>query len=220
MGILFISLRKLLILMSILGLWLCVGLGQMDVQADTEATRIKHRGVKLVSPPKKSQKAIDRPTLKVEAKYLRKGKKMDIRPGTDLSFRDNYALAFSADRCCYVYVFQFDSRNKTTQFFPNSDFNPENNPVAPQKNYRLPIASQGWLSLDENIKEVELVVLAHPTPLPNPLKTALNLTGHNESNLFPFPDEMEPYNIKSAKSVRQSPDDILFVWRNKFGHVN
>ena len=84
----------------------------------------------------------------------------------------------------------------------------------------MPDNEHGWLFLDENKGEEELVVMAYPEPLPEPQKVALSLIGYYDSKLFPFPDNEESAATRGPKGIRQAPDDILFVWRNKFSHID
>ena len=105
------------------------------------------------------------------------------------------------------------------QLFPNSEFARESNPVVPGRPHRVPGNERGWLYLDDNKGEEELVAIAYPEPLPDPQKVALSLVGYYDSKLFPFPNNEENAATRGPKGVRQSPDDILFVWRNKFRHI-
>jgi outer membrane protein OmpA-like peptidoglycan-associated protein len=186
----------------------------------TEKGRTKNRRVTIVNTLKNYENITSRPSLKVVAKYNRAGKMKKLLPGTALSPRDNYFLTFTPDQACYVYIFQFDSRKTVTQLFPNPDFTRESNPVVSERGYRIPGSEGGWLFLDENKGEEELIVMAYPEPLPDPLKVALSLIGYYDSKLFPFPDNDDGAATRGAKGIRQSPDDILFIWRNKFRHID
>ena len=168
------------------------------------------------------------------AKYNRDGDLRNLLPGTALSSRDNYFLTFTPDYACFVYVFQFDSHNTVTQLFPNPDFTNESNPVVSGRRHRVPGSEHGWLFLDENKGEEELVVMAYPEPLPDPLEVALTLIGDSNPRLFPIPEVGErpatrgPKGIRPASndipvasnSILPASNDILFVWRNKFRHID
>ena len=84
----------------------------------------------------------------------------------------------------------------------------------------MPGNERGWLFLDDNKGEEELVVMAYPEPLPEPLKVARSLIGYYDSKLFPFPNNEERAATRGPKGIRQASDDILFVWRNKFRHID
>ena len=186
----------------------------------TEKGREKNRRVTILNTLKNYEKIISRPSLNIAAKYNRAGKIKKLLPGTALSSRDNYFLTFTPDQVCYVYIFQFDSQKTVTQLFPNPDFSKESNPVVSGRGHRVPGSERGWLFLDENKGEEELVVMAYPEPLPKPLKVARSLIGYYDSKLFPFPNNEERAATRGPKGIRQASDDILFVWRNKFSHID
>lgn len=198
-----------------------VGYGQKKPKWSnvSEEGRAKNRRVTILNTLKRYEKRISRPSLKVVANYNRAGKITKILPGTALSSRDNYFLTFTPDQASYVYVFQFDSQNTVTQLFPNPDFTQESNPVVSDKQYRVPGDKRNWLFLDEKKGEEELVVLAYPQPLSEPLRVARTLIRY-ESKLFPFPNDEEITTTRGPKGIRQAPDDILFIWRNKFTHID
>jgi len=198
-----------------------VGYGQKKPKWSnvSEEGRAQNRRVTILNTLKRYEKRISRPSLKVVANYNRAGKITKILPGTALSSRDNYFLTFTPDQASYVYVFQFDSQNTVTQLFPNPDFTQESNPVVSDKQYRVPGDKRNWLFLDDKKGEEELVVLAYPQPLSEPLRVARTLIRY-ESKLFPFPNDEEMTTTRGPKGIRQAPDDILFIWRNKFTHID
>ncbi len=198
-----------------------VGYGQTKPKWSnaTGEGRAKNRRVTILNTLKRNKNRILRPSLRVEANYTQAGKIKKILPGTALSSRDNYFFEFTPDQASYVYCFQFDSQKTAKQLFPNPEFTHESNPVCPGKKYRVPGDKHDFLFLDENKGEEELVVLAYPEPLPDPLKVALSIIGYYESKLFPFPNDEETATIRGPKGVRQAPDDILFYWRNRFSHI-
>ena len=138
----------------------------------SEKGRALNRRVTILNTLKNHEKIISRPSLNIVAKYNRAGKTKKLLPGTALSSRDNYFLNFTPDQACYVYIFQFDSHKTVTRLFPNPDFSEESNPVVSSRRHRVPGNERGWLFLDENKGEEELVVMAYPEPLPEPLKVA------------------------------------------------
>ena len=186
----------------------------------SEKGRAKNRRVTIINTLKNYKNIISRPSLNIVAEYNRAGKMKKLLPGTALSPRDNYFLTFTPDQACYVYIFQFDSQKTVTQLFPNPDFSMESNPVVSDRGYRVPDNERGWLFLDENKGEEELVVMAYPEPLVEPLKVALSLIGYYDTKLFPFPDNDERATTRGTKGIRQASDDILFIWRNKFRHID
>ena len=186
----------------------------------TDEGRAKNRRVTILNTLRNYEKMIARPSLNIVARYNRAGKTRNLLPGTALSSLDNYFLTFTPDQSCYVYIFQFDSRKTVTQLFPNPDFAQESNPVQSGKEHRVPGNEHGWLFLDENKGEEELVAIAYPEPLSDPLKVALSLIGYYDTKLFPFPSDEEGTATRGLKGIRQSSDDILFVWRNKFRHID
>ena len=198
----------------------------------SEKGRAKNRRVTIVNTLENFEKNISRPYLNVVTKYNRAGNIKKLLPGTTLSSRDNYFLTFTPDHACFVYIFQFDSHKTVTQLFPNPDFTKESNPVVSGRRQRVPGSEHGWLFLDENKGEEELVVMAYPEPLPDPLKVALSLIDHSDSEIFPVPRNEKRPATRGPKGVREtsgdilfvsknkSSKDILFVWRNKFRHID
>jgi hypothetical protein len=198
----------------------------------SEKGRAKNRRVTILNTLQNYEKNISQPYLNVGAKYSRDSKTKKLLPGTALSSRDNYFLTFTPDYACYVYIFQFDSKKSVTQLFPNSDFSKESNPVVSGRRHRVPGSERGWLFLDENKGEEELVVMAYPEPLSDPLNVALSIIGDYDSELFPVRNNEKRPATRGPKGVREtsgdilflsknkSSDDILFVWRNKFRHID
>ena len=96
----------------------------------------------------------------------------------------------------------------------------------------MPGNERGWLFLDENKGEEELVVMAYPEPLSDPLNVALSIIGDYDSELFPVRNNEKRPATRGPKGVREtsgdilflsknkSSDDIFFVWRNRFRHID
>jgi hypothetical protein len=76
-----------------------------------------------------------------------------------------------------------------------------------------------WLFLDENNVKEELVELVYPESLSELLRVVLRQIGYYESKLLPYPNDEDTTTTRGPKGIRQAPDDILFVWRNKFTHI-
>ena len=83
----------------------------------------------------------------------------------------------------------------------------------------MPGDTRDWIYLDDNKGEEILVAIAFPEPLTEPHKVTLSIIGYYDSKLFPFPSNEKGAATRGPKGIRHSPDEILFVWRNIFRHI-
>jgi outer membrane protein OmpA-like peptidoglycan-associated protein len=194
------------------------GMQQPKYSNDTEENRAKNRRVTIVNTQRAVQKYHKPLKLQVEANYIRGGREVKIENGISLTPDDNYALSFSADQPCHVYVFQIDSKTTVAQLFPNADYNSRSNPIGPKKKVRLPDDEEEWFYLDDTRGTEELIVIAYPEPIKDPVAVAKSLAGQYEANLFPFAPNEKGADTRGPGGVRihQAPNDLLFVWKSQF----
>lgn len=194
------------------------GMQQPKYSNDTEENRAKNRRVTIVNTQRATQKYRQPLKLNVEANYIRSGREMKMENGISLTPDDNYALAFSSDQPCHVYAFQIDSKATVAQLFPNADYNGQANPIGPKEMVRLPADTREWFYLDDTRGAEELIVIAYPEPIEDPLAVAKSLAGQYEANLFPFAPKGKKADTRGPGGVRfqQASDDLLFVWRSQF----
>ena len=95
------------------------------------------------------------------------GKISLLNEGDPLRAADNFAVFVKPDNPSYVYIWQTDSSGEVFRVFPNSDFNPQGNPVPAKTEVWLPVAKgqRQWFHLDQNPGEEEIVIVASTDPL-------------------------------------------------------
>jgi len=95
------------------------------------------------------------------------GKISLLNEGDPLRAADNFAVIVQPEKPSYIYVWQTDSSGEVFRVFPNSDFNPQGNPVSAKTEVWLPVAKnqRQWFHLDQNPGEEEIVIVASADPL-------------------------------------------------------
>ncbi len=95
------------------------------------------------------------------------GKISLLNEGDSLRAADNFAVIVQPEKPSYIYVWQTDSSGEVFRVFPNSDFNPQGNPVSAKTEVWLPVAKnqRQWFHLDQNPGEEEIVIVASADPL-------------------------------------------------------
>ena len=90
-----------------------------------------------------------------------------LNEGDPLRAADNFAVVVKPENPSYIYIWQTDSSGEVFRVFPNSDFNPQGNPVSAKTEVWLPVAKgqRQWFHLDQNPGEEEIVVVASTEPL-------------------------------------------------------
>jgi hypothetical protein len=90
------------------------------------------------------------------------GKITLLNEGDPLRAADNFAVIVKPESQSYVYIWQTDSSGEVFRVFPNSDFNPQGNPVSAKTEVWLPVAKnqRQWFHLDQNPGEEEIVIVA------------------------------------------------------------
>ena len=100
-------------------------------------------------------------------KEAAKGKTTLLNEGDPLRPADNFAVFVKPSGMSYIYIWQTDSSGEVFRVFPNSDFNPQGNPVPAGKSVWLPSLrnQKQWFHLDQNPGEEEIVIVAAADPL-------------------------------------------------------
>jgi serine/threonine-protein kinase len=90
-----------------------------------------------------------------------------LNEGDPLRAADNFAVIVQPEKLSYIYIWQTDSSGEVFRVFPNSDFNPQGNPVSAKTEVWLPVAKnqRQWFHLDQNPGEEEIVIVASAEPL-------------------------------------------------------
>ncbi len=109
-------------------------------------------------------------TIAVELGVIKEhsgGKIVLLNEGDPLRAADNFAIVAKPDSSSYIYIWQTDSSGEVFRVFPNSDFNPQGNPVAAKTEVWLPVAKgqRQWFHLDQNPGEEEIVIVVAADPL-------------------------------------------------------
>ena len=95
------------------------------------------------------------------------GKISLLNEGDPLRATDNFAVFVKPGSPSYIYIWQTDSSGEVFRVFPNSDFNPQGNPVSAKTEVWLPVAKgqRQWFHLDQNPGEEEIIIVASADPL-------------------------------------------------------
>jgi len=90
-----------------------------------------------------------------------------LNEGDPLRAADNFAVVARPESPSYIYIWQTDSSGEVFRVFPNSDFNPQGNPVSAKTEVWLPVAKnqRQWFHLDQNPGEEEIVIVVAADPL-------------------------------------------------------
>ena len=81
-----------------------------------------------------------------------------------LSSEDNYRLRLHLPQERYVYVFQVGADDQLTRLFPNTEYNPVQNPVQAGNRIIIP-SSPDWLYMEKGRGEVLIYVVSSAEPL-------------------------------------------------------
>jgi outer membrane protein OmpA-like peptidoglycan-associated protein len=152
------------------------------VSQATEEGRARNRRVEFVNlgratagagaaPP--AAAAASKPTVRVVVHYQRSGNVQVLEPGGALESKDDYRVSFTADQDAFVYLYQIDSSGKVQPLFPNSELSKASNPVKAKQTYEVP-PDAGWLTLDANRGEEQIVTIASAKALDDPKSIAFS----------------------------------------------
>jgi hypothetical protein len=95
------------------------------------------------------------------------GKISLLDEGDSLRAADNFAVVVRPESPSYIYIWQTDSSGEVFRVFPNSDFNPQGNPVSAKAEVWLPVAKnqRQWFHLDQNPGQEEIIIVVAAEPL-------------------------------------------------------
>ena len=152
------------------------------VSQDTEKGRAANRRVEFVNLgtlPAADQVAVEPPeasplSVHVVVTYKRGSETHVLTSNGVLTPRDNYQITFTPNRNSYVYIYRIDSRGQGVAAFPNRDYSPETNPTEAQRTYVVP-AKGDWFGMDQHQGKHEIIVLAAPNPLRDPMALARSM---------------------------------------------
>ena len=170
--------------------------------------RMELKAVKkdVASEVKRSQIAAAAPAVsvvsdRIEFQYQPKGSEaiesLDISAPQDeiiaLSSEDNYRLRLQLPQERYVYVFQVGADEQPISLFPNTEYNPSQNPLQAGKTIFIPLPPN-WLFVEKGRGEVLIYVVKSAEPLQDWDKM-------DEKNATKLLDQIE-------KDKRKSEDQI------------
>jgi len=81
-----------------------------------------------------------------------------------LSSEDNYRLILQLPQERYVYVFQAGANKQLTRLFPNTEYNPVQNPLQAGKTIIIP-SPPNWLYMEKGMGEMLIYVVTSAVPL-------------------------------------------------------
>jgi hypothetical protein len=94
---------------------------------------------------------------------------LDIRVPQDkiisLSTEDNYRFVLELAQEAYVYIYLIGDDQRLIRLFPNSEYQPAQNPLQPEKTHIIP-SPPNWFFVQETEGEVTLYVVASDRPQP------------------------------------------------------
>lgn len=131
-----------------------------------------------------------------------------------LTADDNYRLLIQPDGDRYVYAYQLDSDGELMRLFPNSDYNPAQNPLKNEREYYLP-SEPNWLYLDGNPGEERIYVVASAQPM-SELDDLYNQYDKTKDKLER--QEILSRLIKEMEAVEETTGGEAVVWVFAFDH--
>ena len=134
-------------------------------------TPVKKSQIAAAAPAAPSMRAQIMPE-KVEFQYQLKGSEsvegLDIGPPQDeaisLTSEDNYRLILQLPQERHVYIFQVGADEQLIRLFPNTEYNPAQNPLRAGKTTIIP-APPDWLYVEKGTGEVLIYVVTSAVPL-------------------------------------------------------
>jgi hypothetical protein len=148
-------------------------LNEVEVPREEEAPRVakapRTAAKDLAKREKKSQVVSEQYVFQYQRPDTRAVEELDIRAPQDkiitLSSEDNYRLVLELAQERYIYVYLIGDDQSLIRLFPNSEYQPEQNPLQPGKTYIIP-APPNWFFVQEIEGEVTLYVISSDLPQP------------------------------------------------------
>jgi hypothetical protein len=129
-----------------------------------------------------------------------------------LSSEDNYRLVLQLPQERYVYVYQVGADKQLIRLFPNTEFNPAQNPIQAGKTIFIPIPPH-WFFVEEDAGEVFVYVVTSAEPLKN-------WDGHyaeySQARSIKNKREISAKFLDLIKKDKQDPEDQVSVRVFKF----
>lgn len=140
-----------------------------EEKAPTIAQAPRAAGKDIAKREKKSQVINERFVFQYQHPDTHAVEQLDIRDPQDkaitLSSEDNYRLVLELARERYVYVYLIGEDQSLVRLFPNTEYQPAQNPLQPGKTYIFP-PPPNWYFLQEAKGEVMIYVIASDQPQP------------------------------------------------------
>jgi hypothetical protein len=196
----------------------------VDKEALAQPKEVAPRARMEVKPEKKDVKnEVKRSQIgleRIEFQYQPKGSEsiegLDIGSPQDeiisLSSEDNYRLIVQLPQERYVYIFQVGADEQLIRLFPNTEYNPMQNPLQAGKAAIIP-APPNWLYMEKGRGEVLIYVVTSPEPLQDwdELYAAYSQAGKTEQK-----QEISARFLDRIQQDKQKQEDQLSVRVFKF----
>ena len=140
-----------------------------------EPARQKNRRVVITNTLKSFDLPINsQQSAVLQIKNLSNGQEQIVQDGDALDENDRYAVEFKAGVMQYVYIYQIDADGNAKRLFPNGDYTQLENPLAPNRIYRVP-SKMRWFYLDDNKGKEKIILLAGHQPVSDPQKICMRV---------------------------------------------
>ena len=143
---------------------------RMEVKPEKKDVKseVKRSQIATVAPAATVQIVPERIVFQYQPKGSESIMGLDISSPQDeimsLSSEDNYRLILQLPQERYVYVFQVEADKQLTRLFPNTEYNPEQNPLQAGKTIIIPLPPN-WFYVEKDREEVLIYVVTSAEPL-------------------------------------------------------
>jgi len=149
-------------------------LNEIEVPREEEVPRVaqapRTAAKEMAKREKKSQVVSEQYVFQYQRPDTQAVEELDIKVPQDkiitLSTEDNYRFVLELAQEAYVYIYLIGDDQSLIRLFPNSEYQPAQNPLQPGKTYIIP-APPNWFFVQETEGEVKLYVVASDRPQPD-----------------------------------------------------
>ncbi len=148
-------------------------LNEIEVPREEEVPRVakapQTAAKEMAKREKKSQVVSEQYVFQYQRPETQAVEELDIRVPRDksitLSTEDNYRFVLELAQEAYVYIYLTGDDQSLIRLFPNSEYQPAQNPLQPGKTYIIP-APPNWFFVQGTEGEATLYVVASDRPQP------------------------------------------------------
>jgi cytoskeletal protein RodZ len=143
---------------------------RMEIKPEKKELKrdVKSSQIAAVAPAAPTQMAVERMEFHYQPAGSDAVERLDIDSLQDeivsLSSEDNYRLVLQLPQVRYAYVFQIGADKQVIRLFPNTEYNPAQNPLQPGKPILIPMPPN-WFYVEKDSGDVSIFVVTSAEPL-------------------------------------------------------